>query len=144
MSAFRRLSAGTAMMSLAACNSGGGKITRTFDSPDHEYVAVLVTEVGSEFPGSSCVDSVFVVPNKAASLRNYPASSRAYAGGCHILKMTSIDGHWVMPNAPKLRWTAPRELSIVFVPKPARNGVAAPYSATSLYNGAITIRNELQ
>ena len=144
MSAFTRLLAGTATVLLAACDSGGGTVTRTFDSPDHEYAAVLVTEVGGGFPGSSCVDSVFVVPSKIVSSRNYPASSRAYVGGCHTLKMTLIDGKSVIPNGPQLRWTAPRELSIVFAPKLARNGVAAFYSTTSLYNGAVTIRNEPQ
>ena len=144
MSIFRRLLAGTATVLFAACDSGGGKITHTFASPNHEYVAVLVTEVGGGFPGSSCVDSVFVVPSKTISSRNYPAGSRAYVGGCHTLKMTLIDGRRVMPNGPQLRWIAPRELSIVFVPKLARNGVAAFYSATSLYDGAVTIRNEPQ
>jgi hypothetical protein len=144
MLTFKRLLAGTSIVLFAACDSGGGKMVHTFASPDHEYVAVLVTEVGSEFPGSSCVDSIFVVPSNTTSSPNYPASSRAYVGGCHTLKMTFLDGRRVMPNAPQLQWTAPRELSIAFVPKLARNGVAAFYSATSLYDGAVTIRYEPQ
>jgi hypothetical protein len=141
---FRRLLAGTATVLFAACDSGGGKVTRTFASPDQDYVAVLVSEVDSGFPGSSCVDTVVVVPSKALSSGNFPASSRAYVGGCHTLKMTLINGQWVMPNGPQLRWTAPRELSIVFDSKLARNGVSAFYSVTSLYGGAVTIRNEPQ
>lgn len=144
MPAMTGLSACTAMVLLAACDSGGGNVTRTFASPDHEYVAVLITEVGSGFPGSSCVDSVFVVPSKNVSSQNYPANSRAYVGGCHTLKMTLVDGKGVIPNGPQLRWTTPRELSIVFDPKLARHGVASFYSATSLYDGVIAIRNESQ
>jgi hypothetical protein len=141
---YKRLFAVTATVLFAACDSGGGKVTRTFASPDKDYVAVLVSEVDSGFPGSSCVDTVVVVPSMALSSGNYPANSRAYVGGCHTLKMTSIGGQWVMPNGPQLRWTAPHELSIVFAPKLARHGVSAFYSVTSLYGGAVTIRNELQ
>jgi hypothetical protein len=139
-----RLLTGAAMVLCSACDSGGDKVTRTFPSPDHDYVAVLVTEVGGGFPGASCVDTVFVVPGKALSSGRYPASSRAYAGGCHTLKMVVVNGQRVMPNAPGLRWTGPRELSIAFVPKLARLDVQAFYSATSLYGGAVKIRNEPQ
>lgn len=141
---FRTLLTGTAAVFLAACDSGGGKFVSTLVSPDHAYVAVLVTEVDSGFPGSSCIDTVVVVPSKSLSLGYYPASSRAYVGGCHSLKMTLINGQWVKPNGPQLRWTAPRELSIVFDPKLARIGVSAFYSVNSLYDGAVTIRNEPQ
>jgi hypothetical protein len=141
---FKRLSAVTATVLFAACDSGGGKVTRTFASPDKGYVAVLVSEVDGGFPGSSCVDTVVVVPNKALSSGNYPSDSRAYVGGCHSLKMTLVNGRWVKPNGPQLRWTAPHELSIVFDPKLARNGVSAFYSVTSLYGGAVTIRNKPQ
>lgn len=141
---FKILLIGTAIVLFTACESGGGKFARTFASPDQAYVAVLVTEVGGGFPGPFCVDTVVVVPGKALSSGNYPPSSRAYVGGCHLLKMTSIAGQKVMPNGPQLRWTGPRELSIVFDPKLARNGVSAFYSVTSLYEGAVTIRNEPQ
>lgn len=142
--AFKTLLVGTATVLFAACDSGGGKFARTFASPDQAYVAVLISEVGGGFPGASCVDTVVIVPGKALSSGNYPPSSRAYVGGCHSLKMTSIDGKWVVPNGPQLRWTAPRELSIVFDPKLARNGGSAFYSVTSLYEGAVKIRNEPQ
>jgi hypothetical protein len=120
------------------------KISRTFVSPDQTYVAVLVSEIGNGFPSSSCVDTVFVVPNRALSPERYPPASRAYTGGCHSLKMKLIDGKPVMPNGPQIRWTAPRELSIIFDSKGARIGVPTFYSVTSLYDGAVTIRNEPQ
>lgn len=139
-----RLLTGAAMMLFAACDSGGGKVTRTFPSPDHDYVAVLVSEVGGGFPGSTCIDTVYVVPTVATSSGNYPTSSRAYTGNCHTLKRAVVNGRNVMPNAPQLRWTGPRELSIDFVSKLARSDVPAFYSVTSLYNGAVRIRSEPQ
>lgn len=129
----------------ANCHSAAAdKISRSFVSPDRTYVAVLVSEIGNGFPSSPCIDTVYVVPSEAVSSQNYPSTSRAYTGACHSLKMQIIDGKPGMPNAPQLRWTAPRELSIVFDPKQARIGVPKFYSATSLYDGAIVIRNQSQ
>ena len=142
-STLRTLSAGTAIILFATCHfARAEKFSRAFVSPDQAYVAVLVSEIGNGFPSSSCVDTVFVVPNRPITSDNYPSASRAYVGGCHQLKMRLIDDKQAMPNGPQLRWTAPRELNIVFDPKRARIGVPAFYSVTSLYNGAIRIRNE--
>jgi len=130
---------------LAACDSGGGKAVRTFVSPDQAYVAVLTSEIGSEFPGSSCVDTVVVVPAGTRLSGRYPDSSRAYVGGCHSLKMrASSDGGMVKDNAPQLRWTAPHALHIVYDAVHVRDGVRASYTAASLYDGAVTIHNEPQ
>jgi hypothetical protein len=138
------LSMGMAAMSIAACDPGGGKVVRTLVSPDRAWVAVLVSEIGSEFPGSSCVDTVVVVPNRERSSVRYPDGSRAYVGGCHTLKMESTGGSSTLPGAPRLRWTAPHELHIEFDANRARDGVRTFYSATSLYDGAVTIHNEPQ
>ena len=138
------LAIGTVTVLLAACDSGGGKMVRTFVSPDRAYVAVLVSEVSSEFPGSSCVDTVVVVPAHARLSGPYPNSSRAYVGGCHSLQTASTDGRSEMVNAPRLRWTAPHELHIAFDPNLARNGVSALYATTSLYDGVVTVHNEPQ
>lgn len=138
------LSIAAATVLLAACDSGGGKVVRTFVSPDRAYVAVLISRIGSEFPGSSCVDTVVVVPAKARLSARYPDSSRAYVGGCHSLKTASSDGRIDMVDAPQLRWTAPHVLDIAFDAKLARDGVSTFYSAASLYDGAITIHNESQ
>ena len=140
----RRLLTATATIFLASCHSGGGQTSRAIASPDRAYVAVQITDVGSEMPSSSCIDTIVVVPSKDLSSGRYPASSRAYVGGCHSLKMTLINGQPTMPNGPQLRWSGPRELSIVFDPKGARSGGSTFYSVTSLYDGAITIRNEPQ
>jgi hypothetical protein len=131
------------MVLLAACDSGGGKVVRTFVSPDQAWVAVLTSEIGSEFPGSSCVDTVVVVPAKVRLSGRYPDSSRAYVGGCHTLKTTSSDGSMAMVNAPQIWWTAPHELHIAFDASRARDWVRAPSAATSLYGGAVTIHNRI-
>jgi hypothetical protein len=138
------LSIAAAMVLLAACDSGGGKVVRTFVSPDRAWVAVLTSEIGSEFPGSSCVDTVVVVPADARLSGRYPDSSRAYAGGCHTLKKITGDGRMEFVNAPQLRWTAPHALHIAFDAVHVRDGVRASYAATSLYDGAVTIHNEPQ
>ncbi len=109
---------------------------------DQAYVAILVTEVGSEFPGSSCTDTVVVVPRGVVVSGSYPASSRAYVGSCHSLKMTYVDGQRALPNAPQLRWTDLHSLQIVFDPKLARKGGVPFYSVRSLYDGLISIRND--
>jgi hypothetical protein len=145
ISKFKTLSGVVAMMLCAACDSGGGGTgVRTFASPDKAYVAVLVTEIGSEAPSSSCVDTIVVVRSKDLASGRYPASSRAYFGACHTLKLTTINGQAAMPNGPQLRWTAACELSIVFDPKGARAGIRKFYSVTSLHDGDITIRYEPQ
>jgi hypothetical protein len=138
------LSIAAATVLLAACDSGGGKVVLTFVSPDRAWVAVLTSEIGSEFPGSSCVDTVVVVPADARLSGRYPDSSRAYAGGCHTLKTTLSDGRMEFVNAPQLRWTAPHALHIAFDAARVRDGVRASYAATSLYDGAVTIHNEPQ
>jgi hypothetical protein len=138
------LSIAATMVLLAACDSGGGKVVRTFVSPDQAWVAVLTSEIGSEFPGSSCVDTIVVVPAKARLSGRYPDSSRAYVGGCHTLKTTSGDGSVVMVNAPQIRWTAPHALHIAFDAARVRDGVRASYTATSLYDGAVTVHKEPQ
>lgn len=117
-------------------------MVRTFMSPDRAWVAVLTSEIGSEFPGSSCVDTVVVVPADARLSGRYPDSSRAYVGGCHSLKRISGDGRMEFVNAPRLRWTAPHALHIAFDAARVRDGVRASYAATSLYDGAVTIHNE--
>jgi hypothetical protein len=131
-----------AMVLVAACDSGGGKVVRTLMSPDQAWVAVLTSEVGSEFPGSSCVDTVVVVPANARLPGRYPDSSRAYVGGCHTLKRIASGGRMEFINAPQLRWTAPHALHIAFDANRARDWVRASYTATSLYDGAVTIHNE--
>lgn len=129
----------------ANCHSAAAdKISRSFVSPDQTSVAVLVSDIGNGFPSATCIDTVYVVPSEAVSLQNYPFTSRSYTGACHSLKMQIIDGKPGMPNAPQLRWTAPRELRIVFDPKQARIGIQKFYSATSLYDGAVVIRNQSQ
>jgi hypothetical protein len=124
---------------LAACDPGGGKVVRTFVSPDQAYVAVLTSDIGSEFPGSSCVDTVVVVPAKARLSGHYPDSSRAYVGGCHTLKTALSDGRVEFVNAPQLRWTAPHALHIAY---DAVHG--ASHATTSLYDGAVAIHHEPQ
>jgi len=141
----RILFASAAIALIANCHvSANDKISRSFVSPDKAFVAVLVSEIGEGFPSSTCVDTVYVVPNKPSASGNYPSTSRAYVGACHALKMQLIDGKRGMPNAPQLRWTAPRELSIVFDPKQARTGIRTFHSVTSLLDGAIVIRNLTQ
>jgi len=135
---------GTAIFLLTACDSGGGTSTRTLVSPDQAYTAFLITEIGGEFAGSSCVDTVVVIPGKSASSANYPKNSRAYVGGCHSLKMTTVNGQSILPDGPQLLWTAPHELHIIFDPKLARQGVSEFYSVASLYDGAVAIHNETQ
>lgn len=130
---------------LLACSSGGGgQVAKAFASPDGAYVAILVSEIGSEFPGSSCTDTVMVVPRTAVASGVYPARSRAYTGACHTLAMTVVNGQSRFPNAPQLRWMDAHSLAIVFDAKLAHKGNVPFYSATSLYNGLITIRNEPQ
>ena len=138
------LSIAAAMVLVAACDSGGGKVVRTFVSPDQAWVAVLTSEIGSGFPGSSCVDTVVVVPANARLSGRYPNSSRAYAGGCHTLKRVLGDGPMEFINAPQLRWIAPHTLHIAFDAVHVRDGVRTSYAATSLYDGAVTIHHEPQ
>lgn len=141
----RMLIAFKATMLSTACNDGGGIGTRAYASPDHAYVAVLISEVASGgIGGSACTDTVVVVPRGAVASGVYPANSRAYIGQCHGLMMASANGQKAIPSAPQLRWTGPRELSIVFEPKRAGQGSSRVYSASSLYGGAIKIRNETQ
>jgi hypothetical protein len=136
--------AGTMVLILISCSGGGEKFARAFASPARDYDAVLVTETGGG-PGSSyCIDTVVVVPSEILASGIYPANDRAYVGGCHQLKMIQINGRASMPNAPQIRWTGPYELSIVYNPTFARQGVSALYTATSLHNGKITIRHETQ
>src|SRR5476649_2422016 len=135
---------GAAILLLAACDSGGGTSTRILISPDQAYTALLITEIGSEFAGSSCVDTVVVIPGRVVSSANYPKNSRAYVGGCHSLKMTTVNGQSILPNGPQLLWTAAHELHIIFNPKLARQGVSEFYSVASLYGGAVAIQNETQ
>lgn len=131
-----------ATLLLLACSSGGGgQVAQAFASPDGAYVAILVSEIGNEFPGSSCTDTVVVVPRTAVASGIYPARSRAYTGACHTLAMTAVNGQSTFPNAPQLRWTDAHSLSIVFDTKLAHEGNIRFYSATSLYDGLITIRH---
>lgn len=131
-----------AYLLIACSSSGSGKFAKAYASPDQAYIAIVVTEVGSEFPGSSCTDTVVVVPRGVVASGNYPASSRAYVGGCHSLKMTYVNGQRSLPNAPQLRWTNLHSLQIVFEPELARKGSVPFYSVTSLYDGLITIHTE--
>ena len=66
--------------------------------------------------------------------------------GCSKLRgiVIAIVRKLLTANGPQLRWSGPRALSIVFDPKGARSGVSTFYSVASLYDGAITIRNEPQ
>ncbi|WP_426112775.1 hypothetical protein [Massilia sp. PWRC2] len=140
----RKVLACTVLIGLFACSGCGEKFARGFASPAKDYVAVLVTETGGG-PGSSyCIDTVVVVPSEILASGNYPANDRAYVGGCHSLKMIQINGRASMPNAPQIRWTGPYELSIVYNPTFARQGVAALFTQTSLHGGKITIRYEEQ
>lgn len=127
---------------IACSSSGGGKFAKAYASPDQAYLAILVTEVGSEFPGSSCTDTVVVVPRESVASGSYPVSSRAYVGGCHSLKMTYVNKQRAMPNAPQLRWTDLHSLQLVFDPELARKGGVPFYSVTSLYDGLITVHNK--
>jgi hypothetical protein len=129
---------------LTACDSGGGISKPTLVSPDQAYTAVLITEVGGGISGSSCIDTVAVIPGKAILTTDVTKKSKAYVGGCHSLKMTTVNGQAVIPNGPQVSWAAPHELHIVFNPQLAQQGVSEVYSATSLYDGAVTIRNEFQ
>jgi hypothetical protein len=144
INASRRLLIGFALSLLIACSSGEGKYARAFASPDGTYVAVLISDIGGGFPSASCTNTVVVVRREAVPSGIYPASSRAYVGDCHTLKMTYENGHAILPNAPKLRWTGPRSLSIEFNPNLARRGTVPFYSAAYLYDGRIAIHNDPQ
>jgi hypothetical protein len=135
---------GWAVFFLTSCDSGGGISRRTIVSPDQAYTAVLITEIGDGIGGSSCIDTVVVIPGNAPPSNNFLKESKAYVGGCHSLRMTTVNGKSVLPNAPQVSWTEPHELHIVFDQKLAHQGVSEFYSVTSLYNGAVRIRNESQ
>lgn len=140
----RKVLAYTAVFGLIACSGSDGKFARAYVSPSKDYAAVLVTETGGGFGSSYCIDTIVVVPIEILSSGIYPANDRAYVGGCHQLKMTQINGLASVPNAPQMRWTGPYELSIVYNPTFARQGVSALFTATSLRGGKITIRYEEQ
>jgi hypothetical protein len=135
---------GTLATLLTSCSDGDGKYARAFVSPAGDYDAVLVTESGGGFGSTYCVNTVLVVPSSLLGSGIYPTEDRAYKGACHTLKMIRIDGRAMLPNAPQLRWTGAHELSIIYNPAYARQGVSATYTATSLHGGAITIRHLTQ
>lgn len=129
---------------LIACSGSDGKFAKAVASPAKDYVAVLITETGGGFGSSYCINTVVVVPSEILASGVYPASDRAYVGGCHQLKMVKIDGRAVLPNAPRLQWTGPYELSILYNPTFARQSVSALFTSTTLHDGKITIRHEAQ